>query len=133
MSKRAIFKFSLLIIAMSVAFLCLFKNAVSENKINVDPQHQTLYVFYDPDCNHCRDALAFLKKQSLNNIQIKYVDVTTASGKQLLLYIKDLYNINFDNLGVPLFILGGNYRIGFDSEETTGKELLTWLKSSNNK
>jgi len=81
-----------------------------------------LHVFFHPDCPHCHEAIAFLKAQPA----VDYVlhDVSTAASEALLLTVARQHGVAEGELGVPLFVRGARYLIGFDSAETTGRELL---------
>lgn len=80
-----------------------------------------LHVFFQPDCPHCHRAIEFLKTQ--RGIAFDLHDISTAAGEDLLRVATEL-GIPEGDLGVPLFVFGRRYLIGFDSPETTGRELL---------
>jgi glutaredoxin len=80
-----------------------------------------LHVFFQPDCPHCHRAIAFLNTQP--DIAYDLHDVTTVAGERLLAAVVKGLAISETNLGVPLFVYGRRYLIGFDSAETTGREL----------
>jgi glutaredoxin len=80
-----------------------------------------LHVFFQPDCQHCHRAIEFLKTQP--DIAYDLHDVSTIVGERLLETVVKELAIAETNLGVPLFVYGQRYLIGFDSAETTGREL----------
>lgn len=80
-----------------------------------------LHVFFQPDCPHCHRAIEFLKTQP--DIAYDLHDVSTIVGERLLETVVKELAIAETNLGVPLFVYGQRYLIGFDSAETTGREL----------
>jgi len=84
-----------------------------------------LHVFFQPDCPHCHKAIAFLKARP----EIAFVlhDVSTAAGERLLRMVAAEHGIAEPNLGVPFFVFGHRYLIGFESPETTGRELLALI------
>jgi len=81
-----------------------------------------LHVFFHPDCPHCHDAIAFLRTQP--GIAFELHDISTSANEALLRMVADQHQIPLRNLGVPLFVRGSRYLIGFGTAETTGRELL---------
>jgi glutaredoxin len=89
----------------------------SESRLEQDGR---LHVFFSPDCPHCHDAIEFLKAQP----HVDYVlhDVSQSATDDLLDRIAKRYG--YTEIGVPLFVYGSHHLMGFDSAETTGRELL---------
>lgn len=81
-----------------------------------------LHVFFQPDCPHCHNAIAFLKTRP--EIAVALHDISTAPGEHQLRKVAEALQIGEANLGVPLFVFGNRYLIGFDSPETSGPEIL---------
>jgi glutaredoxin len=84
-------------------------------------QDGRLHVFFQPDCPHCHQAIEFLKSQP--DFAFELHDVSTVAGERLLGTVVEQLAISETNLGVPLFVYGRRHLIGFDSAETTGREL----------
>lgn len=84
-------------------------------------QDGRLHVFVHPDCPHCHDALAFLKTRP--DIGVVLHDVSTPASEHLMRMVADQHGIADQDLGVPLFVFGDRFLIGFDAAETTGAEL----------
>jgi glutaredoxin len=84
-------------------------------------QDGRLHVFFQPDCPHCHRAIEFLKSQP--DIAFELHDVSTVAGERLLGTVVEQLAISETNFGVPLFVYGRRHLIGFDSAETTGREL----------
>jgi glutaredoxin len=89
-----------------------------------------LHVFIHPDCPHCHDAIAFLKTRPELNVVLH--DVSTPASEHLFRMVADQYRIAERDLGVPLFVFGDRHLIGFDSAETTGRELLALVAGQAN-
>jgi hypothetical protein len=85
-------------------------------------QDGRLHVFFHPDCPHCHEAIKFLKTHP----EVDYVlhDVSTSANEALFLTVARQHGIAERDLGVPLFVRGSRYLIGFGSAETTGRDLL---------
>jgi glutaredoxin len=81
-----------------------------------------LHVFFHPDCPHCHAAIDFLKAQP--GLDFVLHDVSTTANEALLLTVARQHDIPEKNLGVPLFVRGPRYLMGFESADTTGRELL---------
>jgi glutaredoxin len=81
-----------------------------------------LHVFFQADCPHCHRAIEFLKTQP--GIAFDLHDIATSSGGSLLDLVTSELGIDEMDLGVPLFVFGRRYLIGFEAPETTGRELL---------
>jgi glutaredoxin len=81
-----------------------------------------LHVFFLSDCPHCHKAIEFLKAQP--DIESVLHDVSTSANEALLHMVADQHGIPEKDLGVPLFVRGSRYLIGFESAETTGRALL---------
>ncbi len=82
-----------------------------------------LHVFFSPDCPHCHEAIEFLKQRR----KIAYVlhDISKSSSEALFRRVVKHYGI--ESPAVPLFVRGSRYVIGFDSAQTTGREILALL------
>jgi glutaredoxin len=81
-----------------------------------------LHVFFHPQCPHCHEAIAFLKSQP--GIEAEFHDVSTPGGEALLRVVAAQHGMSDENIAVPLFVRGSRYLVGFESAETTGREVL---------
>jgi hypothetical protein len=114
-----------LVIVLGVVFALLQLAANVAPPLPSSPawQHDgQLHVFVHPDCPHCHKAIEFLKAQP--GIEIVLHDVSISANEALLRAVADQHGIPAEGLGVPLFVRGSRYLIGFESAETTGPELL---------
>jgi len=85
-------------------------------------QDGRLHVFFHPTCPHCHAAIEFLKAHP--EVDIDLHDVSTPANEALLLSVARQYGVSEHELGVPLFVRGSHLLIGYESAETTGRELL---------
>jgi hypothetical protein len=114
-----------LILVLGLAFVSLQLVTKAEAPATSAPawQHDgRLHVFFHPDCPHCHKAIEFLKAQP--GIDFVLHDVSTSANEALLLMVANQHGIAESNLGVPLFVRGSRYLVGFESTETTGQQLL---------
>ena len=81
-----------------------------------------LHVFVHPECPHCHAAQVFLKAHP--EIEMDLHDVSTPASERLFRMVADELGIPISTLGVPLFVFGDRYIIGFDTAETTGAQLI---------
>jgi glutaredoxin len=98
----------------------------SDDSATALPSH-IVHIFYHPECPHCHDAIAFLEKQE-GLPKTRKLDVTSTHGQHLVTEAISEFGLQSTQLGVPLIVYDRKWRIGFDTAETTGKELLAWLK-----
>ncbi|MDT3687100.1 MAG: glutaredoxin family protein [Pseudorhodoplanes sp.] len=111
-----------LVILLGLVFVALQFTSSAAPPPEVSPawQHDgRLHVFFHPDCPHCHEAIDFLKTRP--EIETVLHDVSTPANEALLLTVARQHGIS--DLGVPLFVRGSRYLIGFESAETTGREL----------
>ncbi len=82
-----------------------------------------IYFFWDKDCLHCQNENSFLIKLSteIDGIQVHSFEVNEEGNGALLQEIAKEYELELKS--VPVTFIGGEYLIGFESEETTGKEI----------
>jgi glutaredoxin len=122
-----------LALCLLIAFIILLV-APSEKELHYSgdaataiPSH-ILHIFYHPECPHCHDAMTFLEEQ--NDLPpMKKLDITSPHGQHLVTEAIRQFGLNASKLGVPLFVYNGKWLIGFDRAETTGQEILAWLKN----
>ena len=75
--------------------------------------NNTAYLFYSQSCPHCHEAREYIAKKypDLNMVQ---VDVATPQGKDMLFKCANKFKLG-QNIGVPLFCLGENHLMGWNS------------------
>jgi hypothetical protein len=126
LGKLTPFRFRLaLAIVLGAAFVALQFAAelAPPPAISLAWQHDgRLHVFFHPDCPHCHRAIEFLKTQP--DIDFVLHDVSASADEALLRMVAAQHRIPDGELGVPLFVRGSRYLIGFGSAETSGRELL---------
>lgn len=81
-----------------------------------------LHVFFHPDCPHCHKAIEFLRTRP--DVDVILHDVSNYANEALFITIARQKAIPEGALGVPLFVRGTRYLIGFESVEATGPDLL---------
>jgi glutaredoxin len=86
-----------------------------------------LHVFVHPDCPHCHEAKKFLRTRP--EIDFVVHDVSTTAGRNLYREVATALGIADSRLGVPLFVFGDRYIIGFDRPKTTGAALLGLVRA----
>lgn len=90
----------------------------------------SIILFHGEECPHCRAERAFLKdlKKEMPNLKITEYEVWHNEENRKL-FLKTAKELGIKRLGVPLTIIGGQYLIGFDKPENSGKEIRRMLKS----
>lgn len=114
-----------LLVVLSFAFAALQLAANHAPLTLTNPAWQQdgrLHVFFHPDCPHCHKAIEFLRRQT--GVDFDLHDVSSSANEALLLSVARQHDLPENKLGVPLFVRGSRYLIGFESAEATGADLL---------
>jgi glutaredoxin len=92
---------------------------------SVRPEPVELTIFWEPGCPFCKRAKDFLAPEAARRdwLRLNLVDVT-ASRENLARFERVIELFGIAQPGVPLFVLGQNYRIGFDETAGDGRALL---------
>lgn len=80
--------------------------------------------FWGDGCPHCAEAKPFLDQleKSKPNLEIRRYEVWgSKENAKLLSEVGQYLNVNVG--GVPFFVIGDKYVVGFGSAETTGKQI----------
>lgn len=82
-----------------------------------------VYFFWDKNCLHCQNENTFLKKLSeeTKGIQVHSFEISDQGNSQLLGQILNEYELDLNT--VPITFIGTEYLVGFESDETTGREI----------
>lgn len=96
--------------------------AFAQTTSATDPGKVLVEMFERQDCAHCRAEKAFLDEFSArrDDIEVQYVDIDTASGKELFDRFTEAERLS---KATPITVIGATVLQGFDSEETTGKRI----------
>lgn len=112
-------------IALAIVFSLAFSWLQFGDKIAPQPateldwrQDGRLHVFFSPDCPHCHEAIEYLKAERIDHIRH---DVSKPTSEALLRRV--VKHFGLERIGVPVFVYGSRYLIGFESPESTGREL----------
>ncbi len=95
------------------------------------PPSEELQVFVRPGCPYCEAAKRFLPElqRARPALRIHIRDIT--ADRQALADLQNLADrFGLHPIGVPAFYLRGKLIVGFDSAETTGRELAALLDQS---
>lgn len=112
-----------IVLGLIFAALQLAANVAPSPESTSAWQHDgRLHVFFHPDCPHCHRAIEFLRTQP--RVDFVLHDVSNSANEALFLAIARQHAIPENELGVPLFVRGSRYLLGFESAEKTGRDLL---------
>lgn len=116
----------LLKITLSLAILFGVFFAGTINKVSAEVNEPiNVYLFYGQGCPHCakeREYLTTLKDIYGNKINIYEYEVYY-NKENVKLFTKTSEFLNIDVGGVPFLVIGEKYFVGYESNETTGKEI----------
>ncbi|MBO4441828.1 thioredoxin family protein [bacterium] len=90
------------------------------------------YFLYSTGCPHCIKAKPFVEslRDKYPQVEFRLLEVTGSEENRYIYYAK-VKKLGITSNGVPLFVIGKNYRMGFDEslkseiEEMIRKELPT--------
>lgn len=88
---------------------------------------RTLEVFVKPGCSHCDRAKVWLDDLRARRPEIAIVVHDVAAQPEARARLVALAKRAGALAAVPAFLVGDRLRVGFDSPETTGKEIEAWL------
>ena len=88
-----------------------------------------IHVFERQECKHCQDLKLFLYKQDTSNLQIIFYDINLPQEQQNFQRLSQKLNIS---QSTPFTIIGDTYIQGFESEQTTGKQIIQILQTTKN-
>ena len=116
----------LLKITLSTAILIGLFFAGNINKVSAEVNEPiNVYLFYGQGCPHCakeREYLKTLKGTYGNKISIHEYEVYYDQDN-VKLFTKTSEFLNIEVGGVPFLVIGEKYFVGYESNETTGKEI----------
>lgn len=98
-------------------------------KILFAQQKVEVYFFWGLGCPHCAKEKPFLEKLEKKYPQLVVKDFEVyfhSQNQELFKEVAKAYNTQPS--GVPTIFIGKNFIVGFDSEETTGKEIEELIK-----
>jgi thiol-disulfide isomerase/thioredoxin len=89
-----------------------------------------LYYFFSPTCPHCQAAKPFITELQAKNpwLEVKRYSVKDHRGNAKF-YYETAQSLGVEALSVPGFVFCRQIIIGYDSAETTGKELADALQA----
>lgn len=87
--------------------------------------------FFHPSCPHCKAQKPFNEKLMDKFPEVKFIyhDITKSDEQALLFEFAKKRSIPRAGLGVPATFFGDVYFIGFDTEETSGKQIESALEA----
>ena len=124
---------AVLAVILGIAFVALQlqpQGTTTPHDSKAWPFDGRLHVFVHPDCPHCHEGQNFLRAHS--DIEAVVHDVSTLTGEALFREVADTLGIPDGRLGVPLFVIGDRYIIGFDRPETTSAQILGLIGTDGN-
>ncbi|NMB69788.1 hypothetical protein GYA27_01100 [candidate division WWE3 bacterium] len=116
-------------IFISILFLTVltstnsFSYAQETNDLNI-------HLFHSTTCPHCKAERKFLGKllQNYPNVKLHEYDVDNKSNVKIL--IATAKRLNTSISAVPFLVIGEDYIVGYQSDDTTGVEIETKIKEA---
>jgi len=87
-----------------------------------------IYLFSLSSCAHCQRESEFLAKLSSENpgVLVHEFEISDPGNASLLKGIGQEYDVEFDS--VPVTFIGSEYMLGFESAETSGKDIINLVE-----
>jgi cytochrome c biogenesis protein CcdA/glutaredoxin len=105
------------------AFIFLFVFIVSglQHKVIATASAPDIIVFVREGCQHCKNEESFLKDvQKKEHFDIKYYHLENKNDKPIWISFTEKHRLS---KVTPITVIGKTYIIGFDTPQTTGKEI----------
>ncbi len=115
-------KLSILLI-LSLLFLTI-SISTAQTEFTSDKSHVVVTFFWGQGCPHCADEKPFLEKLKVKYPNVQFLDYEVwynTENRELMR--KMCAEHNFSPSAVPVTFIYDEYIIGFQSEETTGKQI----------
>jgi len=137
MKRSSLLFLSFLILPIIGFFFLQTKNVFandnpSETSIPIEDQKPiTVKLFWGVGCPHCRAAESFLDsiQQNYSNLVIEKYEVYYNKENQVLMK-NEAERLGIDVKGVPFIVFENNYVTGYQSDSTTGKQLIDLFENS---
>ena len=94
-----------------------------------------LYIFGAEKCGYCQKALIFvrgLQSKDDSRFQLHDYDIVRSS-EEATLYARVVTSIGLDSPVVPMIIIGREVILGYESDETTGREIAGHIEACQTK
>ena len=113
-----------LIALVWLSFSCVLTVALAANPT---PQ---LYVFGAGQCSYCQKALIFLRdlRSRDKRFQLHEFDIVRSS-EEATLYARLVTSIGLSAPVVPMIVIGREVILGYESGETTGREIASHIEA----
>jgi len=107
----------------------------SENTESIENQEPVVVkLFWGVGCPHCRAAESFLDsiQHNYSNLVIEKYEVYYNKKNQDLMK-KEAERLGIDVKGVPFIVIGNEYSTGYQSDSTTGEQLIVLIEDTQKK
>jgi glutaredoxin len=111
-----------------ISILTIFLAGGSKGEIYAQDE-VNLYIFYSQSCPHCAEEIEFLKKIAPDypNLDLIGYEVST-NNNNALLFQRVGKDLGLDIGGVPMTFIGNDHLVGFRDDETTGKQIVSYVE-----
>ncbi len=114
-----------LIFVLLILGIVLFAQNLQGSSGNMDISDEKVHFFFSDTCPHCAQQKLFNKElmEKYPKIEFVYHNAGNPDEIRLFLAYAEELGIERSSLGVPLTIFNNRYFLGFESPETTGKQI----------
>jgi glutaredoxin len=122
MFKKVVFSLSLLLFSLSLFSVLPARAQEESTDLN-------LYLFWSKNCPHCTKEKIFLESlvQKYPQLKVNLHEISNSQSAKLLQKAARL--LSADTGSIPFTIIGDNYIVGYQDEETTGSQIESLVKN----
>ena len=123
------FKRYLLLALIVIGLFLVFRDAETAEQTTSD--ELAVDFFFHPACPHCKAQKPFNEKLMDKFPEVKFIyhDITNSNEQTLFFEFAQKAGIPRSNLAVPATFIGDAHFIGFDAEQTSGKQIESALEA----
>ncbi|GMO62058.1 MAG: hypothetical protein Ta2D_08330 [Rickettsiales bacterium] len=130
--KKNGFKISILLICFVIFGAFGFKGHFKNEEKPLIEGVAELEVYVQDGCIHCMNAEEWLKTDPFGDkVNVVYYNLKDRKNVDILLKKADKLGINKNEIGTPIFIIGGDYKMGFS--EDIKKTVTNWVNNKYSK
>ena len=125
-----IFKKNILILILGFLFIFPFvSNADTPINLDISAEKVDIYLFERDGCGFCAEEIAFFEDLTIqrNDFNLILIDIAQEGNRRQFDLVTDKYNLP---KVTPTTIVGGYIFQGFDSTETTGRQIISFIEQS---
>lgn len=126
-------KFQVILIAILLLLFIFMMSRDNAAAPEVTDRENTVIVFYQPGCHACQRQEEYIEKvlkEKHPEVKFEYHDITKQKEYELVQAYFQKFGLNAEQLGTPATFTADSYMIGYESDETSGKQIQSMIENS---